>query len=83
MTEADLARLKSSVDKLVEIETAEGERLTAKVIWVFDGEDNAEVFYELVSTSKPESHIKQLQAGGYALSLNEIVSVKVAAVQKC
>ena len=42
MTESDLAYLKSRVDKLVSIETTTGEHLIAKVISVFDGEDNAD-----------------------------------------
>jgi hypothetical protein len=79
MTEADLLRLKSSIDKPVEIETVDGEHLTAKVLWVFDEEDNAEIFYELISSSRPESYTRQSEAGGYSLPLAEIVSVKPAA----
>jgi len=78
MTDADLIYLKSNVDKLVEIETIDGERLTAKVLWVFDEEDNAEIFYELVSSSKSESYTRQSEAGGYSLRLAKIVSVKPA-----
>jgi hypothetical protein len=78
MTETDLACLKSNVDKLVEIETVRGERLTAKVICVFDGEDNADVFYKMIPTSTPEFYSRHLGAGGYSLLLSEIVSVKPA-----
>jgi hypothetical protein len=75
MTESDLAYLKSRVDKLVSIETTTGEHLIAKVISVFDGEDNADLFYELVSTSTPDSYVGN-QNGGYSLPLSEITSVK-------
>jgi hypothetical protein len=78
MTEADLTCLKSNVDKLVEIETINGERLTAKVISVFDGEDNADVFYHLILSSKPELYTRQSEACGYSLPLDEIISVKPA-----
>ena len=64
MTEADLMCLKSSIDKPVAIETVDGEHLTAKVLWVFDDEDNAEIFYQLISSSKPESYARQSEAGG-------------------
>jgi hypothetical protein len=75
MTESDLAYLKTRVDKLVSIETTTGEHLIAKVISVFDGEDNPDLFYELVSTSTPDSYIGN-QNGGYSLPLGEIISVK-------
>ncbi len=78
MTEADLMCLKSSIDKAVEIETVDGEYLTAKVLWVFDEEDNADVFYELVSSSRPESYTRQSEVGGYRLPLEEIASVRPA-----
>lgn len=77
MTESELAYLKSCVDKLVSIETTTGERLIAKVIWVFDGEDNADLFYEVVSTSNPNAYSGN-QAGGCSLPLKEIIAVKPA-----
>ena len=82
MTDADIICLKSKIDKAVEIETVNGERLTAKVIWVFDEEDNAEVFYELISSSKPELYTRQSEVGGYSIPLTEIASVRPAA-QPC
>jgi hypothetical protein len=75
MTESDLAYLKSRVDKLVSIETTTGEHLIAKVISVFDGEDNADLFYEVVSTSTPDAYSGN-QNSGYSLPLSEIISVK-------
>ena len=76
MTESDLAYLKSRVDKLVSIETTTGEHLIAKVISVFDGEDNADLFYEVVSTSTPDAYIRDDSIGGYSLPLSAITSAK-------
>jgi hypothetical protein len=77
VTESDLAYLKSRVDQLVSIETASGEHLTAKVISVFDGEDSADLFYEVASTSTPDAYSGNQNVGGYSLPLSEIISVKV------
>jgi hypothetical protein len=79
MTEADLLCLKSNIDRPVEMETVSGERLTAKILCVFDEEDNAEVFYELISSSTPDFYGRHPDAGGFSLSLKDIVSVKPAA----
>jgi hypothetical protein len=77
MTEADLLCLKSSKDRPVEIETVCGERLTAKVLYVFE-DDNAEVLYELISSSTPELYTRHSDAGGYSLRLADIICVKRA-----
>jgi len=76
MTEADLRCLKSNIDRPVEMETSSGECLTAKILWVFDEEDNPEVFYELIHSSAPDSYARHPAAGGFSLPLTEIVSVK-------
>lgn len=71
MTEADLACLKSHIDQNVEIETRSGEHLLIKVISVFDGEADPDVFFDVVSPAgavKPET--------GCSLPLEEIVSVR-------
>jgi hypothetical protein len=78
LTDVDLLCLKSSIDKVVEIETVDGERLLAKVVWVFDTEDNPDVFYELVSTSHPDHYPRLTEKCGYSLPLENIVSVKTA-----
>ena len=78
MTSADLNTLKSNIDKRVQIETADGEQLIAKVISAFFEESDADVFFELVSTSRPELYAKTEQAGGYSLPLKDIASVSAA-----
>jgi hypothetical protein len=77
MTESDLAYLKSRVDQLVGIETTDGEHLIAKIISVFDREDNPDLFYELVSTTNPATYGGKT-GGFYSLPLNEINTVKAA-----
>jgi len=66
------------VNELVSIETTDGEHLIAKVISVFDGEYNADLFYELVSTSTPDAYSGNDQIGGYSLLRSEIISVKAS-----
>lgn len=39
MTEAELSLLKSSIDRIVELETTAGERHLAKILFVFDDGD--------------------------------------------
>ena len=78
MTETELRLLKSSIDKRVQIETSDGERMIAKVISVFDEESDADIFYELVSTSHPDLYARKERVGGYSLPLKDIVSVRPA-----
>ena len=77
MTEAEIQCLKASVDKTVEIETTDGERLIAKVLFVTQSEeyDEHELLYEVVSSNMLESYSNRESAGGNVLDFNEIVSV--------
>ena len=76
MTDADLACLKSNVNKLVEIDTTDGEHFVAKVLWVFDSETEPDVFYDLISTNKPERYVRRDENVGYSMLLAQIASVK-------
>ena len=79
MTEADLVRLKSNIGKIVEIETTDGARDLVRVVSVFDGEDDPDMFYELVSTSRPDLYPRIAEKSiGYSLPLESIVSVRTA-----
>jgi len=79
VTESDLACLKSNIGKFVEIETTDGVRHLVKVLSVFDGEDDPDVFYELVFTSHPYLYPRMADKSiGYSLPLANIVSVKAA-----
>ena len=76
MKESEIQCLKDNV--FVEIETTSGEKLVAKVIWVFDsGEyDEHELFYEVISTNLPESYSQFESAVGYGLEFGRILTVK-------
>ena len=78
MTDADLDTLKSNIDKRVQIRTVDGEQMVAKVISVFAEESDADMFFELVSTFRPELYAKIERVGGYSLPLKDIASVSVA-----
>jgi hypothetical protein len=71
VTESDLECLKSHIDQQVEIDTRSGEHLLIKVISVFDGEADPDVFFDVVA---PASAIRP--EAGCSLPLEEIVSVK-------
>jgi hypothetical protein len=75
MTQADLDTRKSSVNKCVQINTVDGEQLVARVISVFAGESDADMFFELISTSHPDLYSKVGNVGGYSLPLKDVVSV--------
>jgi hypothetical protein len=77
VTESEIQCLKDNIDKVVEIETIDGELLLAKVISVFHDNQNEEheLFYELISSNKPEASRKLDDHGGYALDFGSIFSV--------
>ena len=78
MTEREIQCLKDNIDKLVEIETTDGEHLIAKVLFVFYEReyDEHEFFYEVVSSSTPEFYSRHENSGGFALDFDSIQSVK-------
>jgi hypothetical protein len=78
VTQTELRLLKASIDKRVQIETLDGERMIAKVISVFDEGSDADLFYELVSTSHPDLYPRKERVGGYSIPLKDIVSVRPA-----
>ncbi len=75
MTKTDLDTLKSKIDKHVQITTVDGEQMVVKVISVFSDESDADMFFKLVSTSRPELYQRREQIGGYSIPLKDIVSV--------
>ena len=79
MTESDIQCLKDNIDRKVEIETSEGERLIAKVLFViYDEEyDEHELIYEVVSSNMLEWYSHHENAGGFVLDFDKIVSVKL------
>lgn len=78
MTECEIRCLKNNIDKIVKIETTDGEQLIARVLFVTQSEeyDEHELLYEVVSSSMPESYAHLKDAGGYVLDFDKILSVR-------
>ena len=77
MTDSEIQCLKASVDKLVELETTDGELIVAKVLNVFDDEDDEhELFYEVVSSSAPHFYADSQASRTFAMDFEYIFSVK-------
>jgi hypothetical protein len=78
VTESEIQFLKENIDNSVEIETSNGERLIAKVLFVTCDEeyDEHELTYQVVSSSLLESYSNLENAGGYVLDFDKIMSVR-------
>ena len=78
LTSQDISLLKAKFDKAVEIETTDGQRLVAKTLRVFHSEEpeKHEISYELLSSNMLDRFRHRETAGGYAIDLNEISTVK-------
>jgi hypothetical protein len=74
MTGEDLALLKSSIDLVVTLETVEGERFLAQILFVFEAEDTPDVFYLKVEPG-PKGNFVPLGSGGYSTLLSDIAAV--------
>jgi hypothetical protein len=76
MEDAEIQCLKDSIDRLVEIQTRDGEHLIAKVISVFDGEDKPNIFYQVISSSTMEWYKSYPLSDAFSLDFDRIVSVR-------
>lgn len=74
MTAEHLDLLKSSIDEVVLIETTDGERILARILSVFDGEDTPDVFYLEVEPA-PDGSYTQKGRNGYSSLLADILAV--------
>jgi len=74
MTEADLAVLKDSVDKVVRITCTNGEIMLAKIHFVSD--QDQDVIYDLVSTTKESQYEKHDVQPAYLISFRDIDRVE-------
>jgi hypothetical protein len=74
----EIQLLKDNINKTVEIETIDGERLIARVLFVTYSEEYNEhnVLYEVVSSSTPEFYSRHKNPGGFVLDFDKIQSVK-------
>jgi hypothetical protein len=78
MTESETQCLKDSVDRLVEIETFDGEKLVAKILFAENSNEYNEhnLLYELISTNTPEFYARFENSGGFVMDFGKILTVK-------
>jgi len=77
MNAKDLETLKASVDRVVKIISCDGESLLAKVVLVSEEDDD--VIYELVATSRESQYEKFDEQPAYAIDFKNIESVEAVA----
>jgi hypothetical protein len=75
MTDEHLAFLKKSIDQVVELETTEGDRHLAQILFVFDEGDTPDVFYLKVSPG-PEGTFVPEESTGHSVLLADIAAVR-------
>ena len=78
VTEFEIQCLKESIGKTVELETRDGERLVAKVLFAICDEeyDEHELIYQAVTSGELESYSNLENTGGYVLDFDKIASVR-------
>jgi hypothetical protein len=74
VTDEHLTLLKSSIDQVVMIETSEGERHAAQILFVFDEGDTPDVFYLKVSPAPDGTFLPQ-GGTGHSVLLSDIAAV--------
>lgn len=75
MTAAELTFLKSQIDKVVTLETIQGGHILAQVLFVFDGEDNPDVFYLEVEPGPNGTYIPK-ETNGCSTLLADVLTVQ-------
>ena len=73
MTESDFEVLKSNIDKRIRVRCRDGEIFVGKAISV--SEDEQDLIYDLISTSKESQYEKTDQQPSYLIRLQDIESV--------
>jgi hypothetical protein len=74
MTNEHLTLLKSSIDQVVTIETSDGDRHLAQILFVFDEGDTPDVFYLKVEPG-PDGTFTPQGSAGYSVLLSDIAAV--------
>jgi len=77
MTDEHIALLKSSIDQVVQIETADGDRHLAQILFVFDEGDTPDVFYLKVLPGPNGSFVAQ-ETTGHSVLLADIAAIHPA-----
>lgn len=75
MKDTELTLLKSSIDQVVDIETNEGDRHLAQILFVFDDGETPDVFY-LKVTPGPNGTFVAQGSTGHSVLLSDIAAVR-------
>ena len=73
MTEADLTFLKSHIDKPVVLETIQGDRFVAQVLFIFDEGDTPDLFCLQLELGPDRTYI-QKSPNGLSILLSDITA---------
>ncbi|QNI37568.1 hypothetical protein [Edaphobacter albus] len=76
MTPAERADLPSLTEKIVHLETVQGDKLMAKLLFVFDEGETPDLFCVEVERGQEGTWIEKPEAG-YSILLADVASVKV------
>ncbi|MCU1319935.1 MAG: hypothetical protein JWP98_1453 [Edaphobacter sp.] len=76
MTEAELTFLKSQIDKVVALETVQGDRLLAQILFIFDEGETPDLFCLEVEPG-PEGTYIQKGSNGPSLLLSDILTAQL------
>ena len=74
MTDEHLTLLKSSIDQVVMIETGDGDRHLAQILFIFDEGDTPDVFYLKVAPAPDGTFVPQ-GGSGHSVLLSDIAAV--------
>ena len=75
MTDPERAFLKTQIDQVVVLETVQGNRMLAQVLFVFDEGETPDLFC-LEVEQRPDGTYVQRGTTGHSILLADIVSVK-------
>lgn len=74
MTKSDVELLKANVDKLIRVHCRDGEVFVGKAVSV--SEDEQDLIYDLISTSRESQYEKADQQPSYLIRFQDIDSVE-------
>jgi len=75
MTEAERTFLKSQIDKVVALETVQGDHLLAQILFIFDEGETPDLFC-LEVESGPDGAYIQKGSNGHSLLLSDILTAQ-------
>ncbi|HTD96237.1 MAG TPA: hypothetical protein VK627_04890 [Edaphobacter sp.] len=75
MTDTERAFLKSQIDGVVVLETIQGDRLLAKILFVFDEGETPDLFCLEVESTPDGSYIEK-GTTGHSILLSELLTVR-------